>query len=222
MAKLKYFITLIFVMFALIPLKGLSLELSEEENKSYARICNSSVKKVLSCTRLERELRISPLASVVEEMGGTQKSIKLNHGKTFRYATSKVLSLSPSGANVSTLIYVNHQCTSDGNNGWSEPITRSYETKFECKSLGSARGQFQEPELLVELNSDNNEPYRVYTRTISKPNPSCPFGDLGMPKEETDYTIASKSSKPYFKNECVIVRKFGLKFLKDNYPNYDW
>lgn len=219
MANLKYLIT---VMFALIPLECLSLELTEEENKSYARICNSSVKKVLSCTRLERELGISPLASVVAEMGGTQKSIKLNHSKTFRYANSKVLSLSPLGANLSTLIYVNHKCASDGNNGWSEPITRSYETKFECKFLGSARGEFQEPELLVELNSDNNEPHRVYARTISKPNPSCPFRDLEIRKEETEYTLASKSSKPYFENNCVIIRKFGLEFLKDNYPNYDW
>lgn len=187
-------------MFALIPLKGLPIELTEEEHENYAVKCNSSVKKVLSCRTLEI----------------------LTHNKTFRYANSKLLSLSPSGANISTLIQVNYQCTSDGNNGWSEPITKSYETKFECKFLGTARGEFQEPELLVELDNDNNKPYKVYTRTISKPNPRCPFGDLGMPKEEIEYTIASKSSEPYFVNECVIVRKLGLKFLKDNYPNYDW
>jgi hypothetical protein len=188
------------------PITSHSVELSDNEHKSYAQACYKEVKTVLYCNK----------ATVVPS-------------KTFSYYNSEVLNMHDDGANISTLIKSSFQCKGGDSKGWSKSITEEHEKQYKCIFLNTERGGINQPELLIQLDNKRKTPNKIYAKTVTKPtNNDCIFTGSKLksliPEYKVEYDIVRKTSEVYSEvyvaDSCWVRGMFGMGFVSKNYPNF--
>ena len=178
--------------------------LSDDENRGYARACFNVVKHKYHC---------NDGSSIFDGLAEGEK--KKYYEDKYSFWPAEVLSISSRGAVVKAKVEVTYRCEVGGNKGWGTPKMEVDKYVYTCLSENVAKGSFPDP--VTFLRDTNGKGFDVWAYQETTPSSSNFF--VENKTAQKGYTQIQRDTETRY-TDYWNYRYRGLDLAKQYFGQY--